>query len=148
MEVCLIILSLNCYYFFQIPFWCEFLFLAFPYSLKMDFDCDFCNASSAGQNLEHLATGGSENKSYRLVAHEDHEGTLYSIWYKATGICQSSQLKTFLRKKGKLSSLHVDQSTSCNFFLFMFLMSCYSFSIILKLLHHAIYSLSFVTFSL
>ncbi|XP_058787755.1 protein STICHEL-like 2 [Vicia villosa] len=66
-----------------------------------------------GQSLEHLSTGGCENKSFRLVAHEDHEGTLDSIWYRATGICQSSQLKNFLRKKGNLSSLHVDQSTSC-----------------------------------
>ncbi|PNY11505.1 DNA polymerase III subunit gamma/tau [Trifolium pratense] len=73
------------------------------------------SACNGGQSMEHLATatGGCENKSFRLVAHEDHEGTLDSIWYKATGICQSSQLKTFLRKKGKLSSLHVDQSTSC-----------------------------------
>lgn len=71
--------------------------------------------------MEHLAAGGCENKSFRLVAHEDHEGTLDSIWYKATGICQSSQLKTFLRKKGKLSSLHVDQSTSCNSLLIMLL---------------------------
>ena len=61
--------------------------------------------------MERLATSGCENKSFRLAARKDHEGTLDSIWYKDTGICQSSQLKTFLRKKGKLSSLHVDQYT-------------------------------------
>ncbi|CAI8583192.1 unnamed protein product [Vicia faba] len=74
-------------------------------------DADGTELLPRGKSMEHLATGGCENKSFRLAAHEDHEGTLDSIWYKATGICQSSQLKTFLRKKGKLSSLHVDQST-------------------------------------
>lgn len=69
---------------------------------------------STVQNLEHFA-----NKSYRLGVPEDHKGTLDSIWYKATEMCHSSQLKTFLRKKGKLSSLHVDRSTACNF-LFLF----------------------------
>ncbi|QCE14923.1 DNA polymerase III subunit gamma/tau [Vigna unguiculata] len=62
-------------------------------------------ACNGGQNLEHFA-----NKSYRLGVPEDHKGTLDSIWYKATEMCHSSQLKTFLRKKGKLSSLHVDRS--------------------------------------
>ncbi|XP_047151166.1 protein STICHEL-like 2 [Vigna umbellata] len=65
-------------------------------------------ACNGVQNLEHFA-----NKSYRLEVPEDHKGTLDSIWYKATEICHSSQLKTFLRKKGKLSSLHVDRSTAC-----------------------------------
>lgn len=65
--------------------------------------------------MEHLATGQCGDKSYRLGVQEDHKGTLDAIWYKATEICQSGQLKTFLRKKGKLSSLHVDRSTSCNF---------------------------------
>jgi hypothetical protein len=89
----------------------------------MDVDGDLNNASYSGQSMEHRATGGCENKSFRLVAHDDHEGTLDSIWYKATGICQSSQLKTFLRKKGKLSSLHVHQSTSCNFFIYMLILN-------------------------
>ncbi|RDX78397.1 Protein STICHEL-like 2, partial [Mucuna pruriens] len=66
-----------------------------------------CNG---GQSLEHFATGLCDNKSYRLGVPEDHKGTLDSIWYKATEMCHSSQLKTFLRKKGKLSSLHVDRS--------------------------------------
>ncbi|XP_057435667.1 protein STICHEL-like 2 isoform X2 [Lotus japonicus] len=64
------------------------------------------------QSMEHLATGQCGDKSYRLGVQEDHKGTLDAIWYKATEICQSGQLKTFLRKKGKLSSLHVDRSTS------------------------------------
>lgn len=104
----------------------------------MDVDGDFRNVSCTGKSMEHFDAGSCENKSFRLVAQEDHEGTLDAIWYKATGLCQSSQLKAFLRKKGKLSSLQVDQSTSCNFFLFMLFMSCYSFSIYfnLQLLHH------------
>ncbi|KAJ1403249.1 P-loop containing nucleoside triphosphate hydrolase [Sesbania bispinosa] len=67
-------------------------------------------ACNGGQSLEHVATDQCDNSSYRLGVLEDHKGTLDSIWYKATEICQSNQLKTFLRKKGKLSSLHVDRS--------------------------------------
>ncbi|XP_027358807.1 protein STICHEL-like 2 [Abrus precatorius] len=74
---------------------------------------DIRNISSTGQSLEHLATGQCDNKSYRLRVQEDRRGTLNSIWYKATELCQSSRLKTFLRKKGKLSSLHVDRNTAC-----------------------------------
>ncbi|KAL2346986.1 hypothetical protein Fmac_000986 [Flemingia macrophylla] len=70
-------------------------------------------ACNGGQSLEHFATGLCDNKSYKLDVSEDHHGTLGSIWYKATEMCHSSQLKTFLRKKGKLSSLHVDHRTTC-----------------------------------
>ncbi|ESW09969.1 hypothetical protein PHAVU_009G170400 [Phaseolus vulgaris] len=76
-------------------------------------DANDTKFSLRGQNLEHFATGLCANKSYRLEVPEDHKGTLDSIWYKATQMCHSSQLKTFLRKKGKLSSLHVDRSTAC-----------------------------------
>ncbi|KAL2639267.1 hypothetical protein AAZX31_06G166600 [Glycine max] len=69
-------------------------------------------ACNGGQRLEHVTTGLCDNKSYRLEP-EDHKGTLDSIWYKATEMCHSSQLKTFFRNKGKLSSLHVDGSTAC-----------------------------------
>ncbi|XP_061351266.1 protein STICHEL-like 2 isoform X2 [Gastrolobium bilobum] len=72
----------------------------------------FRGACNGGQSLEHLAPGQCDNKSYRLRVQEDCKGTLHSIWYKATELCQSSQLRTFLRKKGKLSSLHVDRTTS------------------------------------
>lgn len=70
-------------------------------------------ACNGGQSLEHFDTGLCDNKSYRLEVPEDHKGTLDSIWYKATEMCHSGQLKNFLRKKGKLSSLHVDRSTAC-----------------------------------
>ncbi|XP_020235756.1 protein STICHEL-like 2 [Cajanus cajan] len=67
-------------------------------------------ACNGGQSLEHFATGLCASKSYKLGVSEDHQGTLDSIWYKATEMCHSGWLKTFLRKKGKLSSLHVDRS--------------------------------------
>ncbi|CAL0306765.1 unnamed protein product [Lupinus luteus] len=72
-------------------------------------DRDCCSTSSAGESVKHVTTGKCDDKSYRLRLHEDHIGTLDSIWYRATKICQSSQLKNFLRKRGKLSSLCVNQ---------------------------------------
>ncbi|XP_019457452.1 PREDICTED: protein STICHEL-like 2 [Lupinus angustifolius] len=62
-------------------------------------DGDFCSTSSEGESVKHAAT----------ELHEDRRGTLDSIWYRATKICQSSKLKNFLRKHGKLSSLWVNQ---------------------------------------
>ena len=79
----------------------------------MGADGDFCSTSSTGESLKHLATGQCDEKSHRLRVPEDHKGTLDSIWHKATGICQSSKLSTFLRKQGKLSSLCVNQGTHC-----------------------------------
>lgn len=86
----------------------------------MDTDGDFCSTSSTGESLKHLATGQCDDKSYRLGVQEDHRGTLDSIWYKATQICQSRGLKTFLRKHGKLSSLSVNQGTFCTLFTLVF----------------------------
>ncbi|KAK7302185.1 hypothetical protein RJT34_13067 [Clitoria ternatea] len=70
-------------------------------------------ASNEGQNLEHRATVNYDNMPYKLGMQAHQRETLDSIWYKATELCQSSQLKTFLRKKGKLSSLHVDHNKNC-----------------------------------
>ncbi|KAL1333668.1 hypothetical protein HN51_062544 [Arachis hypogaea] len=72
-------------------------------------DGDFCSTSSTGESLKNNATGQCDEKSYRLGLQEDQKRTLDSIWYKATEICQSSRLKAFLRKQGKLSSLCVNQ---------------------------------------
>ncbi|XP_029127405.1 protein STICHEL-like 2 isoform X2 [Cajanus cajan] len=73
-------------------------------------DGDSYSTSPKGDSLEHLATTGQcDDKSYILGVHEDHKGTLDSIWYKATEMCQSSRLKTFLRKQGKLSSICINQ---------------------------------------
>lgn len=110
---------------------CQLEDSSFLYSLNnMDIkNVDICNTLSTGQRLEHVTTGLCDNKSYRLEP-EDHKGTLDSIWYKATEMCHSGQLKNFLRKKGKLSSLHVDRSTACNF---LYVLSSYSFFIHLKI---------------
>ncbi|KAJ1413250.1 P-loop containing nucleoside triphosphate hydrolase [Sesbania bispinosa] len=74
-----------------------------------DRDGDLCSTSSTGESLKHVATGQCDEKSYGLGLQEDHNGTLDSIWYKATEICQSSRLRTFLKKQGKLSSVCIDQ---------------------------------------
>lgn len=80
----------------------------------MDADGDICTTSPKGDSLEHLATTDQcDDKSYRLAVQEDHKGTLDSIWYKATEMCQSSRLRTFLRKQGKLSSVCISQGTYC-----------------------------------
>jgi len=115
----------------RMEWFCQLEDSSFLYSLNnMDIkNVDICNTLSTGQRLEHVTTGLCDNKSYRLEP-EDHKGTLDSIWYKATEMCHSSQLKTFFRNKGKLSSLHVDGSTACNF---LYVLSCYSFSIHLKI---------------
>lgn len=73
-------------------------------------DGDICSTLPKGDSLEHLATTGQcDEKSYRLGVQEDHKGTLDSIWYKATEMCESSRLKTFLRKQGKLSFVCINQ---------------------------------------
>ncbi|KAI4336259.1 hypothetical protein L6164_014805 [Bauhinia variegata] len=75
-------------------------------------DDDLCSTSSTGESLKHLATGLRDNKSYRLGVQEDQKGTLNSIWHEATGLCKSSGLKTFLRKRGKLTSLCVSHGVA------------------------------------
>lgn len=83
----------------------------------MNTDGDICSTSPKGDSLEHLATTGQcDDKSYRLGVQEDHKGTLDSIWYKATEMCESGRLKTFLRKQGKLSSICINQGTQCTLF--------------------------------
>ncbi|KAL2321727.1 hypothetical protein Fmac_026106 [Flemingia macrophylla] len=70
---------------------------------------DICSPSPK-DSLEHLATTDQcDDKSYKLGVREDHKGTLDVIWYKATEMCQSNRLKTFLRKQGKLSSICINQ---------------------------------------
>lgn len=82
----------------------------------MDTDGDFCSTSSTGESTKHLAAGQCDDKLYGLGVQQDHKGTLNSIWYKATELCQSNRLKTFLRKQGKLSSLCVNHGISCTVF--------------------------------
>ncbi|KAL2573283.1 hypothetical protein AAZV13_17G116500 [Glycine max] len=75
-------------------------------------DGDICSTSPKGDSLEHLATTGQcddKSDTLGLGVREDHRRTLDSIWYKATEMCQSNRLKTFLRKQGKLSSVCISQ---------------------------------------
>ncbi|KAK7265602.1 hypothetical protein RJT34_33224 [Clitoria ternatea] len=72
-------------------------------------DGDICSTSPKGESLKHIAIDQCDDKSYKLGVQENHRGTLDSIWYKATGMCQSSRLKTFLRKQGKLCSVCINQ---------------------------------------
>ena len=84
-------------------------------------DAGFCSPSSTGDSLKRPC----DDKSYKLGVQEDHKGTLDSIWYKATELCQSNGLKTFLRKRGTLTSLCVNQGTVCTILLFLLcLLSC------------------------
>ncbi|KAK9278862.1 hypothetical protein L1049_028441 [Liquidambar formosana] len=72
-------------------------------------DGDFCSTSSTGESLKHLVTCVcDENKSQKFGIRECME-TLESTWKRATELCQSSSLKNFLRKQGKLSSVCVNQ---------------------------------------
>ncbi|KAK7330579.1 hypothetical protein VNO77_24775 [Canavalia gladiata] len=72
-------------------------------------DGNICSTSPKVESLKHLPTGQCDEKSYRLGVQDGHKGTLDSIWYKATEMCESSRLKTFLRKQGKLSSVCINQ---------------------------------------
>lgn len=53
-----------------------------------------------------MCNGSNSSKLGKL---EDPERRLESVWKRATELCQSSSLKKFLRKQGKLSSLCVNQ---------------------------------------
>ncbi|XVE54560.1 hypothetical protein DITRI_Ditri03aG0091300 [Diplodiscus trichospermus] len=71
---------------------------------------DSNSTSSAGERSNHpLTCMCNGNSSSKLGNHEDPERRLEYIWKRATELCQSSSLKKFLRKQGKLSSLCVNQ---------------------------------------
>ncbi|KAL9434078.1 hypothetical protein AB3S75_028835 [Citrus x aurantiifolia] len=74
-----------------------------------DKDGDSHCTISPRDSFKHLVRGSCVgDKANKLGALEDYKGTLESIWHTATELCQSNSLKTFLRKQGKLSSLHVN----------------------------------------
>ncbi|CAN1291470.1 Protein STICHEL-like 2 [Linum perenne] len=61
-------------------------------------------------NLKHLVPCScQEGKLHKLRIERDWEATLESIWDRVIKLCQSSSLKNFLRKQGKLSALSVNQ---------------------------------------
>ncbi|XVF54604.1 hypothetical protein PTKIN_Ptkin05aG0195000 [Pterospermum kingtungense] len=71
---------------------------------------DSNSTSSTGDRLNHpfscMCNGNNSSKSAK---DEDPERRLEYVWKRATELCQSSSLKKFLRKQGKLSSLCVNQ---------------------------------------
>ncbi|KAI3464176.1 hypothetical protein Pfo_020839 [Paulownia fortunei] len=70
-------------------------------------DGEFYNTSSTGECLKHPVTSSCENvESGKMGIQYDME-TLELIWKKAIGMCESSCLKTFLQKQGKLVSVHL-----------------------------------------
>ncbi|CBI14898.3 unnamed protein product, partial [Vitis vinifera] len=63
-----------------------------------------------GENVKRLVTCACDNnKPHICEVQEDCKGQLEFLWKQATEICQSSSLKNFLRKQGKLSSVIVSQ---------------------------------------
>ncbi|OMO52826.1 hypothetical protein CCACVL1_29067 [Corchorus capsularis] len=71
---------------------------------------DSNSTSSTGERSSHPFTCiCNGNTSSKLGKQEESERRLESIWKRATELCQSSSLKKFLRKKGRLSSLSVNQ---------------------------------------
>ncbi|KAF5730910.1 protein STICHEL-like 2 [Tripterygium wilfordii] len=76
--------------------------------LKSNGDC--CSTSPTGESLRQLiACPCEDNKSHKLGLQKNCKGTLELIWKRATELCQSNSLKTFLQKQGKLSSICVGQ---------------------------------------
>ncbi|XP_022737015.1 protein STICHEL-like 2 [Durio zibethinus] len=71
---------------------------------------DSKSTSSTGERSNHpftcICNGNNSSKSGKQ---DDSERRLESTWKRATELCQSSSLKKFLRKQGKLSSLCVNQ---------------------------------------
>ncbi|XP_039035682.1 protein STICHEL-like 2 [Hibiscus syriacus] len=73
-------------------------------------DSDSNSTSSTGERSNHpficMCNGINSSK---LAKRDGSERSLESIWNKATELCKSGSLKKFLRKRGKLSSLHFNQ---------------------------------------
>ncbi|KAJ6358764.1 hypothetical protein OIU76_000481 [Salix suchowensis] len=75
-----------------------------------DRDGDFSSTPSTGESLKHLALRSCEDsKLERLQVQGDCKVTLDSIWKRASELCNSNSLRSFLRKQGKLSSLHFNK---------------------------------------
>lgn len=69
-----------------------------------------CSIGSEGEGMKQLvACSCDANKSHKQGVHEGCQGTLDSIWKKVTELCQSDSFKKFLRNRGRLSSLSVNQ---------------------------------------
>ncbi|CAA2939591.1 STICHEL-like 2 isoform X1 [Olea europaea subsp. europaea] len=70
---------------------------------------DFCSTSTNSESLKYLVTCSCDNIESRKIGMPDGEETLELMWKRATGMCQSNSLKKFLRKRGKLIFICLNQ---------------------------------------
>ncbi|KAE8681407.1 Protein STICHEL-like 2 [Hibiscus syriacus] len=79
------------------------------------------NGSQCLENAQQKAEGGAnstsssgENSNHLLscMCNSNTEGRLESIWNRSTELCQSGSLKKFTRKRGRLSSLCINQGVA------------------------------------
>lgn len=71
-------------------------------------DGDF-HGSSTNECLKHPVTSSCENVDSGKMGIQDDVETLELIWNRATRICESSSVKNFLQKRGKLVSVRLTQ---------------------------------------
>ena len=69
------------------------------------------STTSTSESMKYLVTCACQNNESCKLGMQDGKETLESIWKKAIEICQSHSLKNFLKKKGKLSSICINQGT-------------------------------------
>ncbi|XP_021762052.1 protein STICHEL-like 2 [Chenopodium quinoa] len=71
-------------------------------------DGDCCSTSSLGARSKHLVSYDCADEELRKkVAQGECGGSVESVWIRATETCQSNSLRSFLRRRGKLSSVWV-----------------------------------------
>ncbi|KAF9667963.1 hypothetical protein SADUNF_Sadunf15G0077600 [Salix dunnii] len=71
---------------------------------------NFSSTPSTGESLKHLALYSCEDrKLQKSQVQGDCQATLDTIWKRASELCHSNSLRNFLRKQGKLSSLHINR---------------------------------------
>ncbi|KAI3995915.1 hypothetical protein MKX01_017112 [Papaver californicum] len=76
-------------------------------------DDGFCSTCLTEESQKHhLSRFCHDNKSRILEVHTDSNRKLEIIWRKALEKCQSSTLRSFLQKEGRLSSICVNQGVA------------------------------------
>ncbi|KAL2492370.1 Protein STICHEL-like 2 [Abeliophyllum distichum] len=73
---------------------------------------DFCSTPTNSVSLKHLVTCACDSIASRKIGMQDGEETLELMWKRATGMCESNSLKKFLRKRGKLMSVRLNQGVA------------------------------------
>lgn len=75
-----------------------------------DTDDGICSTCLTEESQKHhLSRFCHDNKSQNLEMHTDSNRKLEIIWRKALDKCQSSTLRSFLQKEGRVSSICVNQ---------------------------------------